>query len=104
MELIRIGWKQGEPIDYMSRTVNLSQLEEICDKYRVSATVRGTFMILVIQTLRQRKKVREHYKADSDKLNDPDVLRGLITIINPDYKDPGKVVLKRKANDYKSCK
>ena len=64
----------------------------------------GTFMTLVIQALLQRKKAREHYKGESDKLNDPDVLVGLITVINPDYEDPGKAVLKTKANDYKSCK
>lgn len=64
----------------------------------------GTFMTLVLQALLQRKKAREHYKGESDKLNDPDVLVGLITVINPDYKDPGKAVLKTKANDYKSCK
>lgn len=64
----------------------------------------GTFMTLVIQALLQRKKAREHYKGESDKLNDPDVLVGLITVINPDYKDPGKAVLKTKTNDYKSCK
>lgn len=64
----------------------------------------GTFMTLVIQALLQRKKAREHYKGESDKLNDPDVLVGLITVINPDYKYPGKAVLKTKANDYKSCK
>ena len=61
-------------------------------------------MTLVIQALLQRKKAREHYKGESDKLNDPDVLVGLITVINPDYEDPGKAVLKTKANDYKSCK
>ncbi|MBR1630072.1 MAG: hypothetical protein IJ679_12550 [Lachnospiraceae bacterium] len=64
----------------------------------------GTFMTLVIQALLQRKKAREHYKGESDKLNDPDVLVGLIKVINPDYEDPGKAVLKTKANDYKSCK
>ena len=64
----------------------------------------GTFMTLVIQALLQRKKAREHYRGESDKLNDPDVLVGLITVINPDYVDPGKNVLKTKANDYKSCK
>lgn len=64
----------------------------------------GTFMTLVLQALLQRKKAREHYKGESDKLNDPDVLVGLITVINPDYVDPGKAALKTKANDYKSCK
>lgn len=57
----------------------------------------GTFMTLVIQALLQRKKAREHYKGESDKLNDPDVLVGLITVINPDYTNPGKAVLKTKA-------
>lgn len=64
----------------------------------------GTFMTLVIQALLQRKKAREHYKGESDKLNDPDILVGLIKVINPDYNDPEKAVLKTKANDYKSCK
>ncbi len=64
----------------------------------------GTFMTLVIQALLPRKKAREHYVGESDKLNDPDVLVGLIKVINPDYKEPYKGTLKTKANEYKSCK
>lgn len=64
----------------------------------------GTFMTLVIQALLPRKKAREHYVGESDKLNDPDVLVGLIKIINPDYREPYKGTLKTKANEYKSCK
>lgn len=61
-------------------------------------------MTLVIQALLPRKKAREHYVGESDKLNDPDVLVGLIKVINPDYKEPYKGTLKTKANEYKSCK
>mgnify|MGYP000001885428 FL=1 len=61
-------------------------------------------MTLVIQAGLHRKKGKEHYMGDSCNLKYADVLVGLITVINPDYEDPGKAVLKTKANDYKSCK
>ena len=64
----------------------------------------GMFMTLIIQALLPRKKAREHYAGESDKLNDPDVLVGLIKVINPDYKAPYRGTLKTKTNDYKSCK
>lgn len=49
----------------------------------------GTFRTLVIPALLQRKKAREHYKGEGDKLCDPGVLVGLITVIKPHYKYPG---------------
>ena len=64
----------------------------------------GTFFILVLQALRQRFGAREHYAGDGDGLTDPEVLAGLIKVINPDYKDPGKEKLKGIANNYKACK
>lgn len=64
----------------------------------------GTFFILVLQALRQRFGAREHYAGDGDGLTDPEVLAGLIKVINPDYKDPGKERLKGIANNYKACK
>lgn len=64
----------------------------------------GTFFTLVLQALRQRMKAREHYSGDSDGLSDPEVLVGLIRVINPDYVDPGKGNLKGTANNYKACK
>lgn len=64
----------------------------------------GTFFTLVLQALRQRMKAREHYAGDSDGLSDPEVLVGLIKVINPDYADPGKENLKGTANNYKACK
>ena len=63
----------------------------------------GTFFTLVLQALRQRLKAREHYSGDSDGLSDPEVLVGLIKVINPDYTDPGKENLKVTANNYKAC-
>ena len=64
----------------------------------------GAFFTLVLQALRQRMKAREHYSGDSDGLSDPEVLVGLIKVINPDYTDPGKENLKGTANNYKACK
>lgn len=63
----------------------------------------GTFFTLVLQALRQRMNAREHYDGDSDGLSDPEVLVGLIQVINPDYNDPGKEKLKTIANNYKRC-
>lgn len=66
----------------------------------------GTFFTLVLQALRQRMRAREHYKGESDGLSDPEVLIGLLSVINPDYVAPNnpKEALKTKANDFKSCK
>lgn len=63
----------------------------------------GTFFTLVLQALRQRMNAREHYDGDSDGLSDPEVLVGLIWVINPDYSDPGKEKLKTIVNNYKRC-
>jgi hypothetical protein len=51
----------------------------------------GTFFVLVLQALRQRVKARQHYKGERDGLSDPEVLMGLIKVINPDYQEPRKV-------------
>ncbi len=64
----------------------------------------GTFFTLVLQCLKQRAKAREHYKGESDGLTDPEVLIGLVQVINPDYREPQKGALKGKTNDFKSCK
>lgn len=61
----------------------------------------GTFFTLVLQALRQRMNAREHYDGDSDGLSDPEVLVGLIRVINPAYTDPGKEKLKTIANNFK---
>lgn len=61
----------------------------------------GTFFTLVLQALQQRMNAREHYDGDSDGLSDPEVLVGLIKVINPAYTDPGKEKLKTIANNFK---
>jgi hypothetical protein len=64
----------------------------------------GTFFVLVLQALKPRKTAREHYKGDRDGLSDPEVLIGLIRVINPDYKPPEIDRLKTKTNDFKACR
>lgn len=61
----------------------------------------GTFFTLVLQALQQRMNAREHYDGDSDGLSDPEVLVGLIKVINPAYSDPGKEKLKTITNNFK---
>ena len=63
----------------------------------------GTFFTLILQALRQRMNAREHYDGDSDGLSDPEVLVGLLSVINPSYVDPGKERLKTTVNNYKRC-
>ena len=38
--------------------------------------------------IKNRKSAREHYKGDRDGLSNPEVLIGLIKVINPDYDPP----------------
>lgn len=64
----------------------------------------GTFFTLVLQALKQRAKAREHYNGERDGLSDPEVLTGLIKVINPDYQVPKDGLNKGKTNDYKACK
>ncbi len=64
----------------------------------------GTFFTLVLQALKQRVKAREHYNGERDGLSDPEVLTGLIKVINPDYQVPKDGLNKGKTNEYKSCK
>lgn len=64
----------------------------------------GTFFTLELQALKQRVKAREHYNGERDGLSDPEVLTGLITVINPDYQVPKDGLNKGKTNEYKSCK
>lgn len=64
----------------------------------------GTFFTLVLQALKQRVKARQHYNGERDGLSDPEVLTGLITVINPDYQVPKDGLNKGKTNEYKSCK
>lgn len=65
----------------------------------------GTFFVLVLQALKQRIKAKEHWHGDSDGLSDPEVLIGLVKVVNPDYVAPvnPKDTLKTITNNFKSC-
>lgn len=64
----------------------------------------GTFLTLILQALQPRMKAREHYDGESDGLTDPEVLMGLIKVVNPDYPEHKKDQFKKLANNYKACK
>lgn len=64
----------------------------------------GTFLVLVLQALKQRTSARGHINGDSDGLNNPEVLSGLIRVINPDFKRPKKKTFGSNTSDYIRCK
>ncbi|MFR0555683.1 hypothetical protein [Pseudoscardovia radai] len=64
----------------------------------------GTFFVLVLQALKNRKGARAHYRGDRDGLSDPEVLIGLVKVINPDYEPPSLERLKTKTSQFKACK
>jgi len=64
----------------------------------------GTFFTLTLQALKQRMGAREHYMSESDGMSDPEVLMGLIKVINPDFEPLDKKRIKGTTNDFKSCR
>ena len=63
----------------------------------------GTFFILVLQALRQRKRARAHVMEDRDGLSNPEVLMGLIKVFYPDYEKPDRKLLSSRTNLFKTC-
>lgn len=47
---------------------------------------------------------REHYDGDCDGMTDPEVLMGLFKVVNPDFQELDKKLLKGAADSFKSCK
>lgn len=64
----------------------------------------GTFFTLVLQALKQRTSARGHIAAERDGLSNPDVLSGLIRVINPDFIRPNKDTFSTNTSDYMKCK
>ena len=64
----------------------------------------GTFFTLTLQALKQRMGAREHYDGDCDGMTDPEVLMGLFKVVNPDFQELDKKLLKGAADSFKSCK
>lgn len=64
----------------------------------------GTFFTLVLQALKQRTSARGHITAERDGLSNPEVLSGLIRVINPDFIRPNKDTFSTNTSDYMKCK
>lgn len=64
----------------------------------------GTFFTLVLQALKQRTKARAHIASERDGLSNPEVLCGLIQVINPDFRIPNKDTFSTNTSDYMKCK
>ena len=64
----------------------------------------GTFLSLVLQVLKQRTSARGHIISERDGLSNPEVLCGLIRVINPDFKRPNKDTFETNTSDYIKCK
>jgi hypothetical protein len=64
----------------------------------------GTFLSLVLQALKQRTNARGHIVSERDGLSNPEVLSGLIRVINPDFKKPNKDTFETNTSSYIKCK
>lgn len=64
----------------------------------------GTFFTLVLQALKQRTSARGHIDNERDGLSNPEVLSGLIRVINPDFKRPTKDTFGTNTSEYMKCK
>lgn len=64
----------------------------------------GTFFTLVLQALKQRTSARGHIAAERDGLSNPEVLSGLIRVINPDFIRSNKDTFSTNTSDYMKCK
>lgn len=63
----------------------------------------GIFFTLLLEARRQRISARATYNGESDGLSDTSVLRSLIRVMDPDYREPAKSTFKQNSSDYKSC-
>lgn len=64
----------------------------------------GTFFTLLLQALKQRTSARGHIVSERDGLSNPEVLSGLIRVVNPDFKRPTKKTFETNTSDYMKCK
>ena len=63
----------------------------------------GTFFTLLPKALKQRRKARDRYNGGSDGLSYPDVLIGLIRVVQPTYLEPAASTFAQNTSAYKSC-
>ena len=63
----------------------------------------GTFFTLLPKALKQRRKARDRYNGGSDGLSHPDILIGLIRVVQPTYLAPAASTFAQNTSAYKSC-
>ena len=64
----------------------------------------GTYFTLLLLALRQRTNARGRVASERDGLSNPEVLSGLIRVVNPEFLSPGKDTFKTNTSNYMKCK
>ena len=64
----------------------------------------GTYFTLLLQALKQRTNARGRVASERDGLSNPEVLSGLIRVVNPEFLSPSKDTFKTNTSNYMKCK
>ena len=64
----------------------------------------GTYFTLLLQALKQRTNARGRVASERDGLSNPEVLSGLIRVVNPEFLSPSKETFKTNTSNYMKCK
>ena len=64
----------------------------------------GTYFTLLLQALKQRTNARGRVASERDGLSNPEVLSGLIRVVNPEFQSPIKDTFKTNTSNYMKCK
>ena len=64
----------------------------------------GTYFTLLLQALKQRTSARGRVVSERDGLSNPEVLSGLIRVVNPEFLSPSKETFKTNTSNYMKCK
>lgn len=63
----------------------------------------GAFFTLILQAIKQKSNSRQHYAGVRDGLSNPEVLKALIRVAQPDF-EPYDESFEQNASSYKNCK
>ena len=64
----------------------------------------GTYFTLLLQALKQRTSARGRVVSERDGLSNPEVLSGLIRVVNPEFQIPIKDTFKTNTSNYMKCR
>lgn len=64
----------------------------------------GVFFELLLHAKKQRIKARDTYLGKNDGLSEPESLKGLIKVLDPNYQEPYASTFKTNTTDYKKCR